>query len=1803
MFGRKSPKQKPSEVAPEERQRRAEAARAAAAAVKKPAKRRWRKLAKIALLTFAFLVVARIMLAIAMPWIVDASVKGMGLRAQYRSLGLSLLGGSLEVTDLELRPRREDASVSAPVVARVDRAFVDVDMTRLLRGRIAVHDVDLHGLEADLRRDATGRVFLGEEALLFDPQAKTPEGESADPSPSEEAGPPSFDFSLPLECSLFRVALTRITWRDAMLAKPVELVARADLRVENLGHQSHDARLQVHASVDGALAALDVDAAFFALGSDLRAQASLSVDGLRPTPLAPMLEAAGVQLHGDELDASLVASVEVAPHDRDREDAAKPVADLRAQVNLREIWLRRDRDVPISVDDVSLHVRKYNATSLAVEKLTIKEPRAALERLDDGRMVFGFVSFDPARELEVQVPPQAPAPSGPFGLRVDLVEVVDAALDFTDHVAEPTARLALRLPRVQVTEVEHGNAAPAPLRFEVDAAAPTVFGHARIEGQVARSEANGVATLGLEARLQVDDLQPLGLEYYLREAGIASELSPTARLRATVEAQVGLGSEATRVALRASDVALEDGDAAPGEEAAARAPKSLLLLPSLVLEAELRDSLVRVEKLIAEAAPIELRRDGEGAIHVFGIRTLVDTKVAPDKSAAATAPVPVAAKQAPLPSFEVDEVAVRGFALRFRDDFVEPASDFELSDVVLEASALGFGPGAKEREGSVSLRAKAAPLASIVALEARTVNAPAEFTLDAQLRAESLDAKCLDAYAQGSSIVVDDGRFACALRCSVQSGDPAALRLNGSIGPIQLNDGPHRWLAVEAIDFEGTSIADKAIDIGSWVVRKPSLRVAREANGRLVVAGLRLPVASPAGAVPATEAAEGAPSDRVAPSAPAAMPQLRIAGLEVESARLSWHDAMQAPAVDADFSLQAKLGAWALGGAEPLAYRVELAAGTVLDSLLLHGTCQIAPDASRAEVACQIEADGFKDGELAAYLPSGLEVAARSGRVRAHVEALYEARAEGNLAARLAVSRVDARDVGASQPWVAAASMRFALHSETSDAGARWILEEVVGDGIEALVRKDSGGGLEIAGLRIAPSVATPPTEVPSDEAPAATEVDTASSAVAGPVPTVVLEKSLLAVKSLRFIDDALGGEAVDLSLQVALPANTTLVAPDAATLPPFELRVDAVLRPFCEAVEGRFVIAPYISEPKLDMRLAVKGFHGDAVQRWAPELAKSIDLAALDGASLIADAEALLRIRRRSPIEFPLVDGFGAELHVKELALRAGPDKQALASLEALHVDVQRVLPRTGAVHLKEVHIQKPLLRVVLQEEGLMVAGVLLRTQGPGTEVAPSEAPAPATPLVAENTTAAATTPRGDFRLDLFTVDGLDFTLEDRSAEPVVVAPITGLDVEVKGFTTRAFREALPLSFQVYAEGGRIDLPERVDAGLFAGMAQAVVGATIGRKDEFVTEQRPFFGELAVQGRMSFVPQPEGFIKSSLDSLELLALRGLAQKAGVEIGDGVVDSGLQLRFLGERGMEVDTKTTFTYLSLDEPASGPISTYLKLPAPLDTVLFVLRNEEGEHVIPFSFSAPAGALGSGNVVGAAVASVAQVIGKAIAASPFRIVGGLVDLVDNGDDAVADPEAPLVDFEPASAMLPVTASTPLETALQRLAADSELVLVLRHAFSADDLKRAETLANPSKDEALALAERLRKKRAALLARRVQVANAADAAATLQQAAAVSEHRAELREIDQSLARTERALDSLFDLVKRGAERRHEGRAKRFALEIAAARQQVLRSELLRLGVPEDRIELRRPRIEVVPDGRPAQVALTTKKRATQ
>ncbi len=965
--------------------------------------------------------------------------------------------------------------------------------------------------------------------------------------------------------------------------------------------------------------------------------------------------------------------------------------------------------------------------------------------------------------------------------------------------------------------------------------------------------------------------------------------------------------------------------------------------------------------------------------------------------------------------------------------------------------------------------------------------------------------------------------------------------------------------------------------------------------------------AEPVEAAEASEVAEASeapePAD-TAPLAPAEPNRLRLA-LGADLGRLD----LGRPAAGVPFGLR-------------------LAVTDAIGELALDG--QLLADPASPQVQGELTGREITFAALAPFLPAGMEAALADGRLDGRFAFEASLPAGEPFAVALALSDFAFRD-GDGEPLAALTSLRLVAPKLDAEGG-HFLLEELAAEGLRLHAERQADGSLLALGLRIAPPATTPPATAPpstangtangtaregNEEAPApalesaaAAEPDASVAArdtTPLPWPKVELGRLALEVERLRFVDhfrpnaqnttdgDAPAAETRPLDLALSLQAGPqVLLDAEPEALAPLSLLITGSIAPFCRDFAIDLALAPYEDEPSFAIAGRADGLDAAGLVEALPMLAAWLAPGNLADGRASGRARGELTWRRRGPLDFDLASGFGAELWLEDLELLAGPEGPPLLGLGALHVEAQRVQPASGDVHLASVEIVRPLLRASLEPEGLRIAGFVLDLNAlagePQSEASPGGAAAdPPAPAPEPNSTARAP----EVRLDSLVLRDIDVHVADRTATPPVVLPLDRLDGELRGFTTRAFTEPMPIQFGLYMGAGPVELPRRVpQRSLIGGFASAAGSALAGRRERVELEERRLFDELALSGRVVLVPAPTGWVRLDIEGFELTGLRGSAADSGVEIGDGLFDGRVRVRLEGERGMLIDSHSTFTYLSLSEPAGGPISRYLRLPAPLDTVLFVLRNEDGEQRIPMRFRVGSEGLSLTSVTTAAVGALGSLITNAIASSPLRITGGLTDMLGFGGQRETGPaarETTTLNFESGSAELSPAEAARLDAVVARLRRDPELRVLLEHRFGVDDLERARVLANPSEGKARELGKALGVRRAELLRERDEQSARARALYQLGSDSKARDAAHRLRDLDAELGRVEEARDRVYELLRPGAERREERRTRAAAFALAEWRQAAVREVLLAAEIDdlEERLETRRPRFEVALD----------------
>jgi hypothetical protein len=1135
-----------------------------------------------------------------------------------------------------------------------------------------------------------------------------------------------------------------------------------------------------------------------------------------------------------------------------------------------------------------------------------------------------------------------------------------------------------------------------------------------------------------------------------------------------------------------------------------------------------------VQGLRTGAATLEL-----DAIEIDGPRAIVTTTPdgawmalgvqvtpTPDTAPAAVAPDAAAVPFA-WPQFRLGRLDWRGIDLQYEDQSLGEPAALHLTAAVTGAQ-LELGRDAEP--GHVVLSVEIPGALEELRAELQTRPTAAALAIESEWALRGVTAGSLAPWLRRAGITpqLTAGTLRALASARLHTDGPA-LGLDARLANLRFEDGEAVLLTVRNLEGRDLQLRP-TLDLGTWACDEPYVAVQRGAGGEPTALGLQFGNAAAAASTPV----RSTPEPGAAPAPPP-----RHGRLELRRAVVRWTDASRPQPADVSIGVDLDVSATPTGGgasAFAAALRLEPALGT----LALHGTVQRSPAGGKVDLQCH--AQHLRGDGLESLLPPSLGCTLADGELLGAAQLAWETADRPSLSLRaqgialrdrgtelLAIDDIQLNlpELGAERVHVAAATVR----------------------GVRA-VAASTRAGLLLPGFRIAGSV-------PGDPAPPAAAA-TAVTSRGFLLPALQLDAVDLEVERLvwreRIGND---GEPVvaSLRLQLAEPWATTS---DPDQTPPCRFVLTATAPPLCAAGRIEAAIAPLALAPALTAQIHVEGIDTTALPRILPSLADRLD-GACTAAVLDATIRAEVDLRRRDPRRFDFAQAFGGELACEGLELRAAPDGPSLFRIDDIVVDARAIDPRTGDVLLHRLDVEAPQLRLERTEHGLELLGLRLK---PGPTGAADPAPARAG-------TAGST---AEFAIDRLEISGLQATFADRTTTPPTLLPIHDTDLRAANLSNRAAVEARPLTFAATLRGGDLDLPGRiVSASLLTGVlgtAGDLVGA--GAADR---EVRPLVEEIVVAGTVQIYPLPKGQIRAAVHALELPALRGLAAGSGVDISDGLFDLDLDVRMEGARGTLVRAVPKFTWLSLSEPAGGPVSTYLRLPLSLDTVLFLLENDADEHILPLRVQIPADQVRTSRITEAITEALVKQIADAVASAAFRVTGAVTGTLGLSGSRAARPAATSLEFEAGD---PLPARGSLDLVVAALADDPETMLVLSHELGQGDLERAAALATPPPAIVAATLQRLEMARADLehdRALRAAEVAALYAAGRMQTA---WQRQQELTDLDDHLGSLGRAEEAALQLLAGVDERTRRRRGRAAAVELAQARLDTVRALLLdRLG----------------------------------
>ncbi|HZU97956.1 MAG TPA: DUF748 domain-containing protein, partial [Planctomycetota bacterium] len=1618
--------------------------------------------------------------------------------------------------------------------------------------RIEVERVALDGIRAHVLKTVDGGLRAGGLELRPPRVHKDDEPEETPPetAPVTSSGP-----APAIVVDDVTVSNVRASFTDEEAHALLSLVLE-QLRVRGIDglHPDKVATIAARLSAPRVVEKIELDGTALPFAPVASARLSVRASDLTLGALAPYMTRVGIESLLRDGTLGLTVSAD-----------AIPGRALEANVALTNLELA-DKGLSLaSIDRIDVTDAKIDPeeSRISARAIDVSRPRLGpVGREASGALLACGLRLHPGAAAAAEPPPD-PVVAKKTGRKekpprfgLGKLTVHGCAASFVDEAVAPVASLVLADAGLELgaLEVDTAPSAPAPPPTKLHAwlEAPGILSRLDARGEVVASPhlpslAMGIVAKGVTAGAVAPYLALAGIESHLT----AGELELALHAGARVEPGAPLGASFELEKLRVSDEGRE-----------------LLGLGGLrVVDAAVSDTKIEVGEVALDRFHTVAAVESGGVVSTLGLR--IHPVPAGEKK-----PAPVTTAATPL--VIIKKVRLGEVGLDLHEASQEPAFDLPLR-AGLEVGKLSIDLAAKapleDAPWKVTASARGA-LESIV-LSGKVALSPKEARVSGTLAATGITLEALAGRLRAGGIepLLRDGSFGLGFDASATIGEQettATLHVKG----VSYRDGDE-LAGIDAIDVDGVRVSRGSVAVERVAVTHPRAHAARNASRAIVAGGLSLP----------PRAAENQPPQPASPPPREGEEAsvIRLGEIIVNDVALGWNDASVTPAADASLAVDLAVHDLTLGRENVAPGRLDLsfAAPGLLARGTLAGPVAVEPSGPRALLA--LDLTGVSLDKVAGYLAPAIRSDLTAGTLHADIAATPSS---------IALTSVEWADRGASLFHLDALRVRARALGPKEIA-----LEEVALEGVTTRIEKTGQGETRLLGLVLVPQPPRPAAEAP-EPAPRKHEKS----------PLVAIDSLNLNLREVSWRDASQQG-SVPLTisnLTIRNEAPICLLGPDPASQPAIQLEVESAVAPIVSRVFAHLRLAPFAQEPDFALGLAIDGIQGGGITRVLPNLAAKLDGSQLESGRVRADASLQLRTTRRDPLDFSFLSKpFGLELILKGVDVRDGEKGPVLAGVDDVHLDVARIDPKSGEVHVRALEVAKPKGLVRQEADGLRVLSILLKKPEPAPDAAPVES------------AAVAATPakkKPEVRVDRLTVTDIGFTFEDASSGFPMLVPLTDLDLTVSQFTTRGLTEHRPFHFDLVLRSGKIPLPKR-DRELVPGAAalkrllgEVAEKAHLEKPKPKDIELRRFFEEIAVKGDLALYPQPQGDVAASILALELQNLKGPASNAGVVLDDGVFDFSGKAKLDGHGGVDAKLRLMFTDLEVSDSKEGLLQKVLKLPAPLDAVTYALRDEEGTIDVDLPVPLPPESEGESQearfrnlairFTGVAVEAFAKVCARAVLHSPFRalstvtgIAGGLTDLIP-GADLLKNLEKPKPVVEPSvlkfatgDATLPGAQKDELDKIAKLLRDDEKLVVTLRHAVGGGDLAHARVAANPSPRDRREILSRLEARRADL--DRERRASVALERAALLEGKTGSVERSRARDLDVELATVDRALESVYELERDGAERQADRRTRSACMELGAARLERVRAALVeRLkGVEDaaDRVRVSRPRVE--------------------
>lgn len=712
-----------------------------------------------------------------------------------------------------------------------------------------------------------------------------------------------------------------------------------------------------------------------------------------------------------------------------------------------------------------------------IRSIEAQGPRVRLEIGPDGRSTI---------ERIIAEAPWLEGPAEPGGPRVilDALEIERARVEFQDLASEPS----LYIDGAFDLRLEFGGGDGLSFR-----------GRAGIGGLVRALEASGRirprtgGALALEASARGEGLSLAFLNPYL-PGSFAAELEDG---RLELAASVTVAPAGAGVSLEA-DVArlrIDEGG------------RTLASLGGLALRASRLDEAARtwaVERAALRDLFLEAERDAAGVVHAAGFAAgnleaigRARARLAPGlrrtyerlfslgaprgarRPEPAAAPHPAGTARPDLPEIRLDELAIDGAVIEWRDAAVAtPPIETALRVPRVRIERFRF-PETSVEPARYSVQLSLDRVLRSLEMAGRADPFGVQRSVTVTARVDGLALDLLEPYWRGTGVApaIHDGRVELEARATIEDLGRGSYAVEMALGPTALYDGTVVVVALGALELRVPLVDLRArrLEIERATITDAAARLRRRVDGRIetlgvVTAGRSLwprPGALAAGKDEERgrdldrERAPGPDSER-APEPDADRPwTIAIGDARLEGGWLEVRDDVPAVPVSTLVDVRAASVAGLVLPDTPSAasYSVELGLMNVIDRLTVRGL--LKPRGRERALTVALRLDGFRPEQLAPYRPQDFPIVVRNAGMTADAAVRLEEIAPGAFRGEATLARLAVRE----GPALLAGMEELRLHVvRVAPAERTYIFDEVEALAPELRVARRADGRIELFG-------------------------------------------------------------------------------------------------------------------------------------------------------------------------------------------------------------------------------------------------------------------------------------------------------------------------------------------------------------------------------------------------------------------------------------------------------------------------------------------------------------------------------------------------------------------------------------------------------------------------------------------------------------------------------------------------------------------------------------------------------------------